>query len=209
LGPPGSGKGTHAQNVCRDFGIPHVSTGDMLRKEVAAATDLGSRAKRIMDAGDLVPDDLVMTMVVQRLSQADVSRGWILDGFPRTLPQAQALDAALQPRGIDVVVALKVPRDEVIDRVVGRRSCPRGHIYHVTSNPPGRAGVCDVDGEPLFQRPDDTEQVVLDRLSVYERETAPLIDHYRRQGDLAEIDGTGAPGEVYERVRWALRADPG
>jgi adenylate kinase len=205
LGPPGSGKGTHAKRISSDFGVPHVSTGDMLRAEVARGTQLGTEAKHLMDAGQLVPDELVLQMVVERLSQPDASRGWILDGFPRTTPQAKELDAQLEPRGIDLVITLDVSRQEILDRVTGRRVCPRGHVYHLETDPPQVAGICDVDGEVLVQREDDSAGVITQRLEVYDRETRPLIDHYERAGVLRHIDGTSSPDRVYARVTEAFR----
>ncbi len=204
VGPPGSGKGTHAKRISRRFGIPHVATGDMLRAEVSEGTILGLEAKALMDAGALVPDDLVLSMVVERLTKAEASRGWILDGFPRTTGQAETLDSSLGPRGVDVVVTLDLERAEIVDRISGRRSCPKGHVYHLEANPPKVSGVCDVDGEPLFQREDDTEEVVNARLDLYERETEPLLDHYASKGVLVRVDGSGSPDEVYRRVERVL-----
>lgn len=204
VGPPGSGKGTHAKRISRRFGIPHVATGDMLRMEVSDGSELGLQAKALMDAGGLVPDDLVLSMVVDRLMKADASRGWILDGFPRTTGQAETLDSSLGPRGVDVVLTLDLERAEIVGRVSGRRSCPKGHVYHVAANPPKIPGVCDIDGESLFQRPDDIENVVNARLDLYERETEPLLDHYASKGVLVRVDGSGPPDEVYGRVEKVL-----
>lgn len=185
--------------------MPHVSTGDMLRAEVAEGTDLGVQARRIMEEGGLVPDDLVMRMVVKRLSAADASRGWILDGFPRTIPQAEALDAKLVPRGVDVVITLDVSRSEIVKRITGRRVCPKGHVYHLATDPPLTANICDADGEPLIQRDDDSEEVVRRRLDVYDRETAPLLDHYEAKGVVTHVDGTGPAEDVFNRVVGVFR----
>jgi adenylate kinase len=200
VGPPGSGKGTHAKRISSRFKVPHVATGDMLRTEVAAATELGLAVGDLMEAGDLVPDELVLDIVTKRLSQPDASRGWLLDGFPRTIPQALALDERMGTRGIDLVLTLEVPRAEIVERISGRRSCSDGHVFHVDADPPRREGLCDFDGHPLFQRPDDRPEVVSSRLEVYERETKPLLDHYRTSGRLVEVDGSGSPEEVYARV---------
>lgn len=205
LGPPGSGKGTHATRLSREFGIPHVSTGDMLRKHVSQQTELGRRAAELMESGALVPDALVLEMVVERLSRPDASRGWVLDGFPRTMPQAKALDSALEPRGIDLVIVLEAPESEILERITGRRVCPLGHVYHVRTQPPRVEGVCDVDGEELQHRRDDTAGVVTQRVAIYHSETAPLIEHYGGAQVVRRVDGTGDRGDVYRRVAAAFR----
>jgi adenylate kinase len=200
VGPPGSGKGTHAKRISSRFKIPHVATGDMLRKEVAAGTELGDAVRDIIQAGGLVPDEMVLDMVAHRLSQPDASRGWLLDGFPRTIPQAMALDDQMGARCIDLVLTLEVPETEIVERISGRRSCPQGHVFHVHADPPRQQGVCDFDGEPLFQREDDRPEVVRSRLEVYARETEPLLEHYRSSGRLVQVDGSGSPEQVYARV---------
>jgi adenylate kinase len=201
VGPPGVGKGTQADLIAGEYGIPHISTGAMLREHVANGTDLGVRAKGIMEAGDLVPDDLVVAMLGERIGRDDAEKGFILDGFPRTIAQAKALESLL-PEGLDRVVALTIPDAEVLRRITGRRSCPNGHVYHVTDNPPKVEGVCDVDGLALFQRSDDTEAVVRNRLAVYRSSTAPLLDYYADL--LTEVDGVGSVEEVRSRVFEAI-----
>ena len=197
VGPPGVGKGTQADLIATEFGIPHISTGAMLREHVARGTDLGIEASANMDAGDLVPDDLVVAMLAERIGRGDAKDGFILDGFPRTIAQANALDGLLQG-GLDRVIALSVSDEEVLRRITGRRSCANGHVYHVTDNPPKVDGICDVDGLELFQRTDDTEEVVANRLSVYRSSTAPLLDYYAHI--VVDIDGLGTVEEVRSRV---------
>jgi adenylate kinase len=197
VGPPGVGKGTQADLIATEFGIPHISTGAMLREHVARGTDLGIEASANMDAGDLVPDDLVVAMLAERIGRDDAKDGFILDGFPRTIAQANALDGLLQG-GLDRVIALSVSDEEVLRRITGRRSCTNGHVYHVTDNPPKVDGICDVDGLELFQRTDDTEEVVANRLSVYRSSTAPLLDYYAHI--VVDIDGLGTVEEVRSRV---------
>lgn len=177
----------------------------MLRAEVALGSDLGLRAKAIMDQGGLVPDEVMLDMVVKRLAKADASRGWILDGFPRTIPQAEALEQRLGERGIDLVVTLDIDREEIVERVSGRRICEEGHVYHVRAHTPRVPGVCDIDGSKLRQREDDSEQVVNARLDLYERETKPLLDHYRRADLLIVVEGRGSPEDVAARVEKAFR----
>lgn len=201
VGPPGVGKGTQADFVANRFGIPHISTGAMLREHVANETDLGKRAKVMMDAGDLVPDHLVVAMLADRIDRADARDGFILDGFPRTMAQAITLDELL-PEGLDGVVLLTVPDEEILRRITGRRSCPKGHVFHVTDNPPKVVGICDVDGLALFQRSDDTEEVVTNRLAVYRASTAPLLDYYA--DILIDVDGMGSVEEVRSRVFEAI-----
>jgi adenylate kinase len=197
VGPPGVGKGTQADLIATEFGIPHISTGAMLREHVARGTDLGIEASANMDAGDLVPDDLVVAMLAERIGRDDAKDGFILDGFPRTIAQANALDGLLQG-GLDRVIALSVSDEEVLRRITGRRSCTNGHVYHVTDNPPKVDGICDVDGLELFQRTDDKEEVVANRLSVYRSSTAPLLDYYAHI--VVDIDGLGTVEEVRSRV---------
>ncbi|MGH2997091.1 MAG: adenylate kinase [Gaiellaceae bacterium] len=205
LGPPGGGKGTHAERLAREVGVPHVAVGDMLRREVAAGTERGRQAQAFMDAGQLVPDDLVVEAAVDRLSQPDAADGWILDGFPRTLHQARILSDRVQNPGLDLVLVLEVPDEEVFDRISGRRSCPRGHVYHVERNPPQIPGICDEDGEPLHQREDAAPEVIRRRLEIYKDETRPVLDFYEQQGLLRRVTGLGTPAEVHARVVAALR----
>ncbi|NIA25624.1 MAG: adenylate kinase [Gammaproteobacteria bacterium] len=202
LGPPGAGKGTQAAMIASDLGIDHISTGNMLREQIARGTELGRKVKAIMAAGNLVPDELVVAMLADRLKREDARPGFILDGFPRTRPQAVALDALLGENGLDRVVALAVPEEEIVRRITGRRSCAEGHVYHVTDWPPKVEGVCDVDGLPLFQRTDDTEEVVRNRLAVYRLNTAPLIEYYA--DILVEVDGVGAVDDIKARIIEAL-----
>lgn len=203
LGPPGAGKGTQAKQVAGHFGVPHLSTGDMFRDHVGRDTPLGRRAKPIMDRGELVPDDIVMDMVAERISRPDVSRGFVFDGFPRTLPQAEKLDAILQRRdwGKPVVVHFVVDQAQLMRRLTGRRTCAvGGEIYNIYDHPPRVAGRCDNDGGELIQRADDREQVIAERLAAYEKQTRPLVDYYRRQGVLVDLDGMAPPAAVTERV---------
>jgi adenylate kinase len=197
LGPPGGGKGTLASRLAEHLGVPHLSTGEMLRLEVAHASALGSRAQAFMNAGELVPDEIVIEMTTRRLAEPDAADGWILDGFPREPSQAQALEEQLGP---DAVVVLQVPDDEVFIRIAGRRTCPSGHVYNVRRSPPKTPGVCDIDGLPLQQREDASEEVVEERLATYKRETTPVLDYYDGKGLLHRVDGTGDPDQVYERV---------
>lgn len=196
LGAPGAGKGTQAKVLAQRYSVAHISTGDILRENVARGTELGMKAKAIMDRGELVPDDLVLGMVSERLSRPDCDRGFILDGFPRTTAQAEWLDRLLESRtfaGLNlppIVVNIQVGYNQLLQRLTGRRTCPTcGHIYNVYFQPPRREGVCDFDGTPLIQRKDDSEEVVSERLKSYERHTLPLVDFYRKQGRLHEMDG--------------------
>lgn len=203
LGPPGAGKGTQAKQIAERYEVPHVSTGDMFRANLQQGTALGEEARSYMDAGDLVPDDVVVRMVDDRIQQADAQRGWVLDGFPRTLVQAQALDQVLgaEDRPIDVVLRFAVDDDEVVERLSGRRVCREcGQIYHVTANPPEQEGVCDVCGGELHQRDDDTEEVIRTRLASYAEDTEPLEQFYDDRGLLRDVPATGEIDEVTERV---------
>jgi adenylate kinase len=181
--------------------VPHISTGDMLRREVASASALGRRAQEHMNAGRLVPDELVTEITTQRLSEPDAGEGWILDGFPRNLSQARVLHDALAGARTEAAIVLEVPDKEVFVRIAGRRTCPSGHVYNMTRNPPKRPGVCDIDGEPLTQRADASHEVVEERLAIYKRETTPLLDYYSDEGILHRVDGVGSPDEVYRRVK--------
>lgn len=202
LGPPGAGKGTQATLLSKHFGIPHVSTGDILRAEVSRGSALGSEAKRFMDKGELVPDGVMLGIVRQRLAQPDSTGGVLLDGFPRSLPQAAGLEEIFAEREQPLrVVSLDVPAAEVVRRLSGRRTCRTcGAMYHLAFEPPAKAGVCDRDGGPLYQRDDDREEIIHARLEVYRKETEPLLDFYRRRSLLREVDGTGTSAEVFRRV---------
>ncbi len=200
LGPPGGGKGTLAARLAEHLRVPHISTGDMLRAEVAGASALGSRAQTFMNSGELVPDEIVVEMTRRRLAEPDAAEGWILDGFPREHSQAQALDEQLGRSGPEAVVVLDVPDEEVYVRIAGRRTCPKGHVYNVKRSPPKSPGVCDIDGLTLQQREDASDEVVAERLEIYERETVPVLDYYADKGLLHRVDGTGEPEDIYERV---------
>jgi adenylate kinase len=204
FGPPGAGKGTQAQRLADDFQLPYIATGDMLREHVKEGTDLGREAKRYMDAGDLVPDGVIVAMVAERLQQDDARDGFILDGFPRTVEQSEALDKQLAELGrrITAVLLLDVPDEEVERRLSGRRVCvKKGHNYHIELDPPKREGVCDQDGSRLVQRDDDKPEVIRNRLGTYHKKTAPLIERYEEQGLLKRIDGTRVPTEVHDHIR--------
>lgn len=203
LGPPGAGKGTQARVVAREFGVPHISTGDILREAARKKTGLGLAAKAKMDKGELVPDDVISPIVEERLSQPDCREGAILDGFPRTTAQAQFLDGMLERTGLGepLVVNIQVANDSVIKRLTGRRTCPTcGEIYNVNMNPPRKGGVCDKDGGRLIQRADDDESAIKIRLKAYERDTLPLIDYYRQKHALKQIDGNSEPKIITERL---------
>lgn len=207
LGPPNAGKGTQAKKLYADFQIPQISTGDILRKAVKDGTELGKIAGPLMASGQYVPDDIIIGIVAERLKQPDVANGFVLDGFPRTTPQAEALDSMLATLGkkIDAVVSLEVPHAKLIERGSGRRSCPVcGSVYHVFQNPPKRAGYCDKDGTGLVQREDDTPEVIEKRLKKYDAETAPLKEFYGKKGLLKSIDGVGSPEGIYEEIRTAV-----
>jgi adenylate kinase len=209
LGPPGSGKGTQAAHLAQTFGVPQISTGDLLREERAGATDLGKQAAAYMDRGDLVPDELVLQILRARVSKPDCAEGFLLDGFPRTVPQAKALDAILQGLGVqlEAVVDIEVPDAEIESRITGRRSCPAcAAIYHVVLQPPKTAGECDRCGGALTQRSDDSAETVRNRLRVYHEQTQPLIEYYRTTGCLHEIDGVGDPAAIAASIRQVLGA---
>jgi len=199
LGPPGAGKGTQAQRLARKYDIPQVSTGDMLRAARTEGTELGRKADEYMNAGELVPDEVVIGVVEERLSSDEMSRGFILDGFPRTVEQAEAL--AEMDVSIDAVLNLDVPEEELVRRLSGRVNCPQcGAAYHEEFDPPERAGRCDGCGTELVQRDDDRPEVVRDRLEEYWAKTEPLVDFYRKRDLLEELDGEGTPDEVAERI---------
>jgi len=208
LGPPGAGKGTQASRIVAAYGIRHISTGDILRGAVKNQTQMGLEAKKYMDAGELVPDSVVIGIVKDRLQEPDTAKGFLMDGFPRTIPQAEALDAALDAldRAVTKVLALLVDEEELILRLTGRRICRDCQApYHVEYNKPAKEGVCDVCGGELYQRDDDSEATVRNRLEVYRAQTEPLIAYYDAQGLVARIDGTGnTPDGVYEEIREAL-----
>mgnify|MGYP002620414409 FL=1 len=208
VGPPGAGKGTQAEFIAAHLSVPKISTGDIFRANLAQGTPLGLEAKRYMEAGQLVPDEVTINMVRARLAEPDAAHGFLLDGFPRTLPQATALDKMLADMGValDVVLELIVDNDEVIRRLSGRRTCRNcGKIWHEVFDPPSRPGVCDRCGGELYQRDDDKPETVAERLRVYARDTAPLIDFYGAQGKLVGIDATGPVEDVTQRAKDALR----
>ena len=203
LGPPGSGKGTQGARLAEALGVPRISTGDILRRDVAQGTDLGKKAKAFMESGRLVPDDLVIAMTAERLKEPDARNGFILDGFPRTIAQADAL-SKLTP--LDAVVNLFLEPEELVKRSAGRRVCPKcDSVYHVASNPPRKAGICDRCGTALVTRPDDRDEVVRTRIETYERQTAPLIQYYKDRGLLREVYASGVIDEIRMRVQEALR----
>ena len=212
LGPPGAGKGTQAATICREYGIPQISTGDMLRAAVKAGTPLGLAAKKVMDAGNLVGDDIIVALVKERIAQPDCAKGFLFDGFPRTIPQAEAMKTAGVK--LDVVLEIDVPDDAIIERMSGRRTHPAsGRTYHVKFNPPKVAGKDDVTGEPLIQREDDKEDTVRNRLAVYHRQTRPLIDYYSAWAAKGEpgapryrrISGLGGVDDIGARALAALK----
>jgi adenylate kinase len=208
VGPPGAGKGTQAQFIASHFAVPKISTGDIFRANVSEGTELGNEAKKFMDAGDLVPDEVTIGMVLERLSHDDAAEGFLLDGFPRTVHQAEVLDDTLgdSDTALDVVLELVVDDDEVVRRLSGRRTCRRcGHVWHLDFDPPATDGQCDRCGGPLFQRDDDSEETVRHRLEVYAEQTSPLIGYYGDRGILAGIDATGPVEDVTERAINALR----
>lgn len=207
LGPPGAGKGTHAGIVTETCKIPHISTGDMFRAAIKNGTPVGLEAKSYMDKGELVPDSVVCKMVEERISEADCSNGFLLDGFPRTMAQAKALDAALAAKGqkIDLVINLQCSDEVVLGRLTTRRVCRTcGAIYNVNSKPPKVEGVCDVDGGEVYQRSDDTAETITNRLSVYKAQTAELIDYYRGNGVLRDVKADVDKNETAEAIRSLL-----
>jgi adenylate kinase len=204
IGPPGAGKGTQADRLREDFRLPFISTGDMLRANVTQGTELGKAAKAHMDAGGLVPDGLIVAMVAERLDEDDTRDGFILDGFPRTTAQAEALEQQLDNEGrrITAALVLAVPDAAIVKRIAGRRVCVKaGHNYHVDYDPPKNPGVCDQDGSRLIQRDDDRPEVVEKRLAVYHEQTAPLVGFYDDRGLLRSVDGTRTPTEVHDHIR--------
>ena len=209
LGAPGAGKGTQAKQIAEQYNIPHISTGDIFRANIKNGTELDKKAKEYMDQGLLVPDELVVDLVVDRIEKDDCQKGFILDGFPRTIPQAEALDAALVAKDmkIDYALDIEVPDENIIDRMSGRRSCKEcGAIFHVKYNPPKSEGICDICSGELILRDDDKEETVKKRLDVYHEQTAPLISHYKSAGSLHEIDGTRHIDVVFDEIKSILEA---
>jgi adenylate kinase len=209
LGPPGSGKGTQGERLNADLHLPYYATGDILRGAVRDETDLGKSAKAFMDAGDLVPDELIVGIIAERIDSEEAREGFILDGFPRTTPQAEALDAKLGELGREVssVLLIDVSDDEVVRRLGGRRTCEaEGHVYHVEFSPPKVEGVCDIDGSPLIVRDDDKPDVIRKRLATYHEKTEPLVAYYDAKGVLERVDGAREPGEVTDELRGILAA---
>jgi adenylate kinase len=207
LGPPGAGKGTQAERLVEDFDLPYYATGDILRRAVKDETELGAQAKQYMDRGDLVPDELICAVIVERIDSAEALDGFLLDGFPRTLPQAEALEQALDPLGrtLTAVLSIDVDDDEVVRRLSGRRVCEKnGHPYHVDFDPPKNPGFCDQDGSPLIQRDDDREATIKHRLEVFHDQTEPLVAHYEGKGLLRRFDGSRSPDEVHAHIRATL-----
>jgi adenylate kinase len=207
LGPPGSGKGTQGERLQEDFRLPYYATGDILRAAVRDGTDLGKTAKDYMDRGDLVPDDVIIAVIAERLQDPEAADGFILDGFPRTTPQAEALDAELERLGRELTATLliDVPDEEVLRRLGGRRTCANsGHVFHVEFDPPKNPDVCDIDGSRLLVRDDDKPEVIRHRLEEYHSKTEPLIGYYDGKGLLRRIDGSPAPDEVGDRIRALL-----
>jgi adenylate kinase len=212
LGPPGAGKGTQAKQVAKRHSVPHLSTGDMLREAIANQTELGRIARPIMERGELVPDKLVMKMVEERLSRPDSAGGFVFDGFPRTVPQAELLDRILEKRGFakPLVINIPVPADELVRRISSRWTCSvGGEIYNVLDAPPKKPGICDVDGGKLVQRPDDRAEVVKERLAAYERKTKPLEDYYRRRGVLEDVDGSASVEAINRAIEEILKRAAG
>lgn len=202
LGPPGSGKGTQTERLCKDFGFTHISTGDLLREAVRNGTTLGIKAKKFMEAGDLGPDDLVIELVKLKLDNCP--KGFVLDGFPRTLEQAKALQKMCD---VDAAINLEVDEEDIVGRMINRRSCKKcGAVYNLLSNPPKKVGTCDKCGGELYQRSDDTEETVRARMKVYKERTLPLIAFYKKQGVLMNIDARGGIDKVYEMIAGKIRS---
>lgn len=207
LGPPGAGKGTQAARLVEDFNLPWVSTGDMLRAAVTEGSELGIKAKEYMDAGNLVPDDLIVALIVERIGEPDCSDGFLLDGYPRTIPQADALEQALigLDRSVAATLLVELDDEEVVRRLSGRRMCVKGgHGYHLEFDPPKHEGICDQDGSRLVQRDDDVPEVIRRRLAVYHEQTEPLAAYYEDRGMLKRFDGSRTQTEVHDHIRAAL-----
>ncbi|AIS00001.1 adenylate kinase [Streptomyces glaucescens] len=211
VGPPGAGKGTQATRLAEKLSIPHISTGDLFRANISRQTELGKLAKSYMDAGNLVPDEVTIAMAKDRMEQPDAENGFLLDGFPRNVSQAEALDELLttEDMRLDAVLDLEAPEDEVVKRIAGRRICRKdsSHVFHVTYSKPKTEGVCDVCGGELYQRDDDAEDTVRKRLEVYHTQTEPIIDYYKAQGLVVTISALGAVDEVTGRAMEALKRD--
>ncbi|MFG2553480.1 adenylate kinase [Streptomyces sp. NPDC048581] len=211
VGPPGAGKGTQAAFLAKNLSIPHISTGDLFRANISQQTELGKLAKSYMDAGNLVPDEVTIGMAKDRMEKPDAEGGFLLDGFPRNVSQAEALDEMLQSEGmkLDAVLDLEVPEEEVVKRIAGRRVCRRdsSHVFHVTYSQPKQEGVCDACGGELYQRDDDSEETVRKRLEVYHTQTEPIIDYYKAQGLVVTISALGKVDEVTARAMEALQRD--
>ena len=203
LGAPGAGKGTQAKKIAAQYSIPHITTGDIFRANIKNNTELGQKAKTYMDKGELVPESLVVDLIMDRFKEADCANGYVLDGFPRTIPQAEALDNALKANGekVDFAINVEVPDENIINRMSGRRACVGcGATYHIKYNPTKVEGVCDACGEKLILRDDDKPETVKNRLSVYHEQTQPLIDYYNKAGVLAEVDGTKDMEDVFKDI---------
>ncbi|MFE5819675.1 adenylate kinase [Streptomyces sp. NPDC056479] len=211
VGPPGAGKGTQAAFLAKNLSIPHISTGDLFRANISQQTELGKLAKSYMDAGNLVPDEVTIGMAKDRMEKPDAENGFLLDGFPRNVSQAEALDEMLQSENmkLDAVLDLEVPEEEVVKRIAGRRICRKdsSHVFHVTYSRPKKEGVCDVCGGELYQRDDDSEETVRKRLEVYHTQTEPIIDYYKAQGLVVTISALGKVEEVTARAMEALKRD--
>lgn len=208
LGPPGAGKGTQAKRVIEEFDIPHISTGDIFRKNIKEKTELGQKVEGLLAEGKLVPDELTIEIVWDRLDQEDCKNGFLLDGFPRTIPQAEALDEGLAKRGLklDRVLNIDVDKDSLVKRLSGRRVCPNcGASYHIDNNPPKVEGICDVCQTPVIQREDDKERTVLDRIKVYDSQTKPLVDFYNKQDLVFTVDGTLPIDEITNKLVTELK----
>jgi len=209
MGPPGVGKGTQAERLTGHLGVPHVSTGDLLRDAVKQGTSMGRKVRSFVESGELVPDDLMGDLIAERLGRPDAAGGFILDGFPRTVEQVTILERVLDRLGVklDRAVALTATEAEIVRRLTGRRICPvDGAVYHLESRPPKSPGTCDRCGSALVQRSDDSEEVIRTRLEVYSRETLPVMEAYRQRGTLLDVDASGAPDEVFERLKAGMQA---
>jgi adenylate kinase len=206
LGPPGSGKGTQGERLQEDLRLPYYATGDILRAAVKEGSELGGKAKEYMDRGDLVPDEVIIGLIAERVQREEAADGFILDGFPRTLPQAEALDEKLSELGrkISAAIQIDVPEEEIVRRLGGRRTCPNGHVFHVDFSPPEKDDVCDVDGNELTVRDDDKPEVIRHRLEQYREKTEPLISYFEKKGVMRRVDGEQDPSEVEEKIHGIL-----